>query len=116
MHPPFRNRLPPYPKRSRELHTRGVDALFLLNQITSPLLGRIHNRPDGLAQFARRLGLEVDLFDSDPNTGGEKSADITNDKVYNIIRERVHAENMQSSSLRLHAVLSQSRGSSCPSR
>ena len=53
------------------------------------LFSGAYNRPDGLAQFARRLGLEVDLFDSDPNTGGGQSADITNDKVYEIIRERV---------------------------
>jgi len=42
-----------------------------------------------LAQFARRLGLEVDLFDSDPNSGGGDSADITKDEVYELLRERI---------------------------
>jgi hypothetical protein len=42
-----------------------------------------------LEQFARRLGLEVDLFDSDPNSGGGDSADITKDEVYELLRERI---------------------------
>ena len=69
---------------TREASTRSYHSIKLLL-----LFSGAYNRPDGLAQFARRLGLEVDLFDSDPNTGGGTSADITNDKVYNILRERV---------------------------
>jgi hypothetical protein len=53
------------------------------------LFSGAYHRPDGLAQFARRLGLEVDLFDSDPNSGGGDSADITKDEVYELLRERI---------------------------
>ena len=53
------------------------------------LFSGAYNRPDGLAQFARRLGLEVDLFDSDPNIGGGDSADITKEAVYEQLRERI---------------------------
>ena len=53
------------------------------------LFSGAYNRPDGLAQFARQLGLEVDMFDSDPNTGGGESADITKEAVYEKLRERV---------------------------
>ena len=48
-----------------------------------------YQRPDGLAQFARQLGLEVDLFDSDPHVGGGADADILNDKVYESLQERI---------------------------
>ena len=53
------------------------------------LFSGTYHRPDGLAQFARRLGLEVDLFDSDPNVGGGDSADITKEAVYERLRERI---------------------------
>ena len=53
------------------------------------LFSGAYNRPDGLAQFARRLGLEVDLFDSDPNSGGGDAADITKESVYLQLRERI---------------------------
>ena len=53
------------------------------------LFSGAYNRPDGLAQFARQLGLEVDLFDSDPNVGGGASADITKEAVYGKLRERI---------------------------
>ena len=53
------------------------------------LFSGAYHRPDGLAQFARRLGLEVDLFDSDPNSGGGDAADITKDAVYDKLRERI---------------------------
>jgi len=53
------------------------------------LFSGAYNRPDGLAQFARQLGLEVDMFDSDPNTGGGESADITKEAVYEMLRERI---------------------------
>ena len=53
------------------------------------LFSGAYSRPDGLAQFARRLGLEVDLFDSDPNSGGGDSADITKEAVYEQLRERI---------------------------
>ena len=50
---------------TREASTRSYHSIKILL-----LFSGAYNRPDGLAQFARRLGLEVDLFDSDPNTGG----------------------------------------------
>ena len=53
------------------------------------LFSGAYHRPDGLAQFARRLGLEVDLFDSDPNVGGGDSADITKETVYGRLREHI---------------------------
>ena len=53
------------------------------------LFSGAYHRPDGLAQFARRLGLEVDLFDSDPNSGDGDAADITKDAVYDKLRERI---------------------------
>ena len=48
-----------------------------------------YNRPDGLAQFARKLGLEVELMDNDPKSGGGDAADITNEDVYDALRERI---------------------------
>ena len=48
-----------------------------------------YQRPDGLAQFARQLGLEVDLFDSDPHVGGGADADILDDKVYESLQARI---------------------------
>ena len=55
------------------------------------LFSGAYNRPDGLAQFARQLGLEVDMFDSDPNTGGGVSADITKEagSLREAARERI---------------------------
>ena len=53
------------------------------------LFSGAYRRPDGLAQFARKLGLEVELFDNDAKTGGGADADITNDDVYDALRERI---------------------------
>ena len=53
------------------------------------LFSGAYRRPDGLAQFARKLGLEVELFDNDAQSGGGASADITNDEVYAALRERI---------------------------
>ena len=53
------------------------------------LFSGAYRRPDGLAQFARRLGLEVELFDNDPTVGGGDNADITNDDIYDALRERI---------------------------
>jgi hypothetical protein len=50
------------------------------------LFSGAYRRPDGLAQFARRLGLEVELFDNDPTVGGGDNADITNDDIYDALR------------------------------
>ena len=69
---------------TREAHTRAYHATKLLL-----LFSGAYNRPDGLAQFARQLGLEVEMFDSDPNTGGGESADITKEAVYDKLRERI---------------------------
>ena len=48
-----------------------------------------YNRPDGLAQFLRQLGLEVELMDNNPKSGGGDEADITNEDVYDALRERI---------------------------
>lgn len=53
------------------------------------LFSGAYNRPDGIAQFARKLGLEVELFDNDAKTGGGANADITNDDVFDALRERI---------------------------
>ena len=53
------------------------------------LFSGAYRRPDGLAQFARKLGLEVELFDNNAKTGGGANADITNDDVYDALRERI---------------------------
>ena len=84
------------------------------------LFSGAYNRPDGLAQFARQLGLEVDIFDSDPNVGGGTSADITKEAVYEKLRERItrgdYAAIIAAPPCYRPAARSQSRGSSSPRR
>ena len=46
-------------------------------------------RPDGLAAFLTRLGLEAVMVDADPENGGGKDDDILDDAVFNKLLERV---------------------------
>ena len=48
-----------------------------------------YRRPDGLAAFLTKLGLEVEMVDNDPEHGGGPSADLTLDGVFEGLRLRV---------------------------
>ena len=53
------------------------------------LFSGAYRRPDGIAQFARKLGLKVEMYDNDTKNGGGADADLTNDDVYDALRERI---------------------------
>ena len=96
---------------TREASTRSYHSIKILL-----LFSGAYNRPDGLAQFARRLGLEVDHFSIAIPTPGEGSRRTSPTTKYTTSFANVfYAVNTRLSlPLRL-AVLSRSRGSSCPS-
>ena len=50
-----------------------------------------YERPDGLAAFLRRVGLEVTLVDNDVKHGGNAEHDIANDAFYQALLERAQA-------------------------
>ena len=56
----------------------------------------------GFAQFVRKLGLEVELMDNDPKSGGGDAADITNEDVYTMHCESASCEESSQLSLRHH--------------
>ena len=53
------------------------------------LLSGPYERPDSLAVFIRRLGLEVTLVDNDAKHGGNAKHDIANDAFYQALLESV---------------------------
>ena len=73
-----------FARATKEATARANDSLRVLLLFSGP-----YQRPDGLAQFLRKLGLEVEMLDNDAHTGGGDAADLLRDEVYEPLRERV---------------------------
>ena len=63
--------------------TRGAAANARRSRRVLLLFSGPYQRPDGLAAFLTKLGLEPVLLDNDAKTGGGDNGDILNDDVYN---------------------------------
>ena len=48
-----------------------------------------YNRPDGLAVFLKKMGMECDLVDSDPENGGDATHDILSDSFFHELQTKV---------------------------
>ena len=73
-----------FARATKEAAARANDSMRVLLLFSGP-----YHRPDGLAQFLRQLGLEVEMLDNDARTGGGNTADLLRDEVYEPLRERV---------------------------
>ena len=81
---------PPSPSsitESFEQAARGTDAPALRSKKVLVLFSGAYGRPDGLAPFLARQGLEAVLVDNDPNLGDARD-DILNDEFYRSLLER----------------------------
>ena len=97
--PPADDSQPPGPPAHLAGSARSMSAAFsgAVRRITPPASRRVlilfsgpYDRPDGLAAFLRRRGLEVDLVDSGIDGGGE-AHDILNDALFVDIYDKVRA-------------------------
>ena len=69
--------------------TRGDTAIARRSRKVLLLFSGPYRRPDGLAAFLTKFGLEPVLLDNDPISGGGSDGDILNDDVHNNLLQRI---------------------------
>ena len=70
---------------TRSTGGRAARSLTVLVLLSGP-----YNRPDGLAAFLSRLGLQAIMIDNDPLTGGGREHDLLRDSFYEQLLQRAH--------------------------